>query len=294
MKILLTGANGFVGRNLASHLSVHHEMFAIVRDSAVLASARRLSAIRMDLAQPLNAKGLPARIDVIIHLAQANVAFPENANELFAINSASTQQLLDYGRRAGARQFMLASTGDVYGKRFEPCREIDPVAPANYYAVTKHLAEMLVRAYSSYLDGCILRLFRPYGPGQTGRLVPNLADSIRQRRVVRLHRNDRPRMTPIYIDDVIHAIEKAMKCSYSGTINVAGDQVVGMRELAEAIALALGSDAIFEETGEESADLMGDNNLMKQVFGGWDMVALPDGLSRMFKNENTVPWQTCL
>jgi UDP-glucose 4-epimerase len=288
MKILLTGANGFVGRNLASRLSVHHEMFAIVRDSAALASTRRLSVIKMDLAQPLNAKGLPARLDVIIHLAQGNVAFPENANELFAVNSTSTQQLLDYGRRAGARQFMLASTGDVYGKRFEPCREIDPVAPASYYAVTKHVAEMLVRAYSSYLDGCILRLFRPYGPGQTGRLVPNLADSIRQRRVVLLHRGDRPRMTPIYIDDLIHAIEKALNCSYSGTINIAGDQVVGMRELAEAIALALGSDAIFEETGEPAADLIGDNSLMRRALGNWDTVSLADGLSRTFRSEEAI------
>jgi nucleoside-diphosphate-sugar epimerase len=289
MKILVTGASGFVGKNLASRLSARHEVFAIIRDSAVIASTGRLSTIKMDLAQPLNAKGLPARIDVIIHLAQGNVSFPEGANELFAINSISTQQLLNYGRRAGARQFMLASTGDVYGKRSEPCREIDTVTPSGYYAVTKHVAELLVEAYSGYLDGCALRIFRPYGPGQTGRLVPNLADSIRQRRVIRLHKGDRPRMTPIYIDDVIHAIEKAMNRSYSGTINIAGDQIVSMRELAEAVALALGSDAIFEETGEEAAaDLIGDNNLMKEALGNWDTVSLADGLSLTFRSEEAI------
>ena len=95
-------------------------------------------------------------------------------------------------------------------------------------------------------------------------------------------------MTPIYIDDVTHAIEWAMNCRYSGTMNIAGDEVVGMRELAEAIALALGSHAIFEETGEAAADLIGDNSVMRQALGNWDTVSLADGLSRTFISEEAI------
>jgi len=92
-------------------------------------------------------------------------------------------------------------------------------------------------------------------------------------------------MTPIYIDDVIHAIKQAMSCSYSGTVNIAGDCVVSMRELAQEIARTLGREPIFEETGNESADSAGDNNLMKQVLGSWNMVSIGEGLSRTFKSE---------
>jgi nucleoside-diphosphate-sugar epimerase len=96
-------------------------------------------------------------------------------------------------------------------------------------------------------------------------------------------------MTPVYVDDVTRAIECAIDSSYSGTINIAGDRVVSVRELAEEIGRVFGSEPVFEETGEESADLMGDNSLVKRVLGEWNMVALSEGLSRMFKGEEAIP-----
>ncbi len=285
MKILVTGANGFIGRHLVSRLLRRHDVFAVVRDSRQILSSDGISLIVMNLSRQLDTSILPTQIDVIIHLAQANVPFPEAANELFAVNTSAVQQLLDYGRRVGARQFILASTGDVYGERFEPCKETDSVAPANYYAVTKYAAEMLVRSYSTYLHPCIVRIFRPYGPGQSNRLIPNLANRIRQEKIVRLHKDDCPHMTPVFIDDVIIAFERAIDPSYYGTVNLAGDRVVSIRELAEEIGRVLERRPIFEETGEKSADMMADNDLMKQVFGRWDMVTLTDGLSRTLKGK---------
>jgi len=242
----------------------------------------------MDLARTLKVSALPAEIDVIIHLAQANVPFPEAANELWAVNTSSTQRLLEYARGARARQFVLASTGDVYGRRTGLCKETDTTAPVGYYGLTKAVAEMLVQTYSDYLRPCILRLFQPYGPGQSDRLIPKLADRIRQGRVVQLNKDDRPRMTPVYVDDVTRAVESAIDSSYSGTVNIAGDRVVSVRELAEEIGRALGYEPFFEESGRESADLMGDNNLMRQLLGDWSIVALDDGLSRTFKDEGAI------
>ena len=240
----------------------------------------------MDLARPLDMRVLPARIDVIVHLAQANVSFPAGANELLAVNTGSTQRLLDYGRRAGARRFILASTGDVYGRRFGPCRESDPVAATSYYALTKQAAEILTQAYAGYFQTCIFRLFHPYGLDQSDRLIPRLADAIRQGKAIKLNEDDRPRLTPIYVDDVVRAIELAIDSSYSGIVNVAGDSVVTMRELAGQIGCLLGTRPVFEATGEDSADLIGDNALMKQALGAWPMNTLADGLSRTFKDED--------
>lgn len=288
MKLILTGATGFIGRHLVSRLSAHHEVFALVRELRRLAPAEAISAIEIDLARPFEVKVLPPAIDVIIHLAQANVPFPDDANELFAVNTIATQQLLDYARRAGARQFILASTGDVYGRRHGLTKETDPAQPSGYYAVTKHAAELLVRAYSSYLNPCIMRLYQPYGPGQSNRLIPKLAERIRQRLAVSLHKDDRPRVTPVYVSDVTRAIGCAIDSCYGGTVNIAGDGVVSMRELAAEIGRALETVPAFEETSEQSADLMGCNELMKKAFGSWDMVTLADGLWRTFKNEEAV------
>jgi nucleoside-diphosphate-sugar epimerase len=238
-----------------------------------------------DLAATLNVSALPAEIDIVIHLAQANVSFPEAANELWAVNTSATQQLLDYGRRARARQFVLASTGDVYGGRTGVCRETDPVAPISYYGLTKRVAEMLVQTYSDYLRPCVLRLFQPYGPGQSDRLIPKLADRIRKGQVVQLNKDDRPRITPVYVDDVTRAVESAIDSSYSGTVNIAGDRVVSIRELAEEIGHALACEPLFEASEQDSADMMGSNGLMKQVLGEWSMVSLTDGLLRALEGK---------
>lgn len=280
MRILVTGASGFIGRHLVSRLSKAHELFAVDRDPQRAAQSETAHVFVMDLGRTLNVSALPAEIDIIIHLAQANVTFPEAANELWAVNTSTTQQLLDYGRRARAHQFVLASTGDVYGRRIGLCKETDAAAPVSYYGLTKRVAEMLVQTYSDYLRPCIVRLFQPYGPGQTDRLIPRLADRIRQGQVIRLNKDDRPRMTPVYVDDVTRAVESAIDASYSGTVNIAGDRVVSIRELAEEIGRAVECQPVFEESGQESVDMMGSNELMKNVLGEWPMVSLTDGLSR--------------
>jgi len=285
MKIVITGSSGFIGRHLISRLCDGNELFAVVRDAREPVSTDKVHIIVMDLARTLDASALPAKIDIIIHLAQANVPFPEGANELMAVNTNATQQLLDYGRRAGARQFILASTGEVYGRDSGLSKETDTIAPASHYAVTKYAAELLVQSYSSYLLPCVLRFFQPYGPGQSGRLIPKLAERIRQQEAVRLHKDDRPRMTPIYIDDVTHAIQCAIDSTYSGIVNIAGDRVLSMRELAQEIGRAIERQPIFEDTGEEEGNMLGDNSLMKQVLGSWNMVSIGEGLSRTFKSE---------
>lgn len=279
MRILVTGASGFIGRNLIPRLAERHEVFSIVRAVERTGQAEVVTAVEADLAKPLSPHTLPC-VDVIVHLAQAQATFPAGANELFAVNTQATQQLLDFGRRTGARRFVLASTGDVYGWRIGPSKETDLLAPTSYYGVTKHAAESLVLAYATCLQPCILRFFHPYGSGQTGRLVPKLVDCVRTGRAVSLHHDDRPRMTPMYIDDVAVAIERAVNSSHAGAINIAGDAVVSIRDLAERLAGILKTAPVFTPSGETSSDRIGDNTLMKQVLGRWMMVPLHEGLER--------------
>lgn len=283
MRILVTGASGFIGSHLISRLAASHEVYALVRNRVDMGDCA--APIQMDLSKPINPGKLPAKIDVVAHLAQANVAFPESANEMLMVNTFAAQQLLDYAWRAGARQFLLASTGDVYGPRSGLCKELDPPAPANYYAVTKSSAEMICRSYDSLHSICVLRLFQPYGPRQTGRLIPRVAERISTGEAIRLQTGDRPHMTPIFIVDVILAIERAIENSYSGTLNIAGDGVVSMRGLAEEIGRAIGRKPVFEEVEVAAGDLAGDNSLMKQALGEWDLVSLETGLARTFRGE---------
>src|SRR5262249_31382430 len=142
-------------------LAVRHTAYGVVRSAAPLKSSPGVQPILADIARPLDSAVLPNRVDAIVHLAQANATFPEQAAELFAVNTTSTQQLLDYGRRAGCRHFLLASTGSVYGRHLGRCRESEPAVPDSFYAVSKYAAELLVGAYTAYFPSCILRLYYP-------------------------------------------------------------------------------------------------------------------------------------
>jgi UDP-glucose 4-epimerase len=241
-----------------------------------------VTPVRADLLRPLDRESLPAIIDVVVHLAQHNAQFPLAARELFAVNTTRTQELLDYAIRHGARQFVFASSGDVYGYRetLQPFKETDPSAPNSFYGVTKHCSEMLARQYGEFLDVAILRLFTPYGPGQTGRLVPSVGTRVHDRLPVKVHLGGRPFLTPIYIEDVVSAFEVAIETDTSGTFNVAGRAVTNVKGIAQTIGRLIGKAPVCEDTTEDVSNLIGDNTLMQQTLGIAPVVCLEEGLER--------------
>jgi UDP-glucose 4-epimerase len=284
MRILITGATGFVGRRLIPRLLPDHEIVALVRSAAHADFANGVAVRTVDLARPIDFDRLPERTDVIIHLAFAEHQFPELATPAFAVHTAATQQLLDYGRRVGAKHFIFASSGDVYGRDLVGAsRETDAVRPDSFYGVTKFAAEMLVGAYGGLMTPCVLRLYQPYGPGQSGRLIPRLGEQIRAGRPIRVHPGKRPHLSPTYIDDVTHALCRAVAAELQGVYNLAGDEVVSIQSLASAIGRQLGIAPMFEEVDDERGDLAGDGAALKTALGVWQTVTLAEGVRRTFE-----------
>lgn len=282
MRILLTGSTGFIGRNLIARLAGKHEIFAVTRGSETDLLEQGVTPVRADLLSPVDRDSLPASIDVVVHLAQHNAQFPLAARELFAVNTTRTQELLDYAIRHGARQFVFASSGDVYGYRQtrQPFKETEPSAPHSFYGVTKHCSEMLARQYEEFLDVAIFRLFTPYGPGQTGRLVPSVGTRVRDGLPVRVHLGGRPFLTPIYIADVVTAFEVGIETNTSGTFNIAGNAVTNVKNIAQTIGRLIGKTPVCEDTTEDVSNLIGDNTLVQQTLGISPVVCLEEGLER--------------
>lgn len=272
MQVLVTGATGFVATHLVPVLASRGDtVFALGHHGerlARLAPADEVRTIVADLRARDVATLLPESIDAVVHLAQANVPFPDGAADLWEVNAGSTARLLDWARRAGAHTFVLASTGSVYGTGDRPWSEGDPVAGVGAYAATKVAAERILGAYAPYMATVALRLFAPYGPGQRARMVPGIVGRVRNGTPVSLREGGRPRVNPIYVADLVGVIADATQLIGDHVINVGGDEVLTIAEIAAHAGNALGVAPVFEEApGTTGGDTIGNVTRMAQVFG---------------------------
>ncbi|HEY0614050.1 MAG TPA: GDP-mannose 4,6-dehydratase [Candidatus Elarobacter sp.] len=178
MRVLLTGAHGFVGRHLTAALRARgHDVVPADR-------AERDGGVAVDVTDPLALRAAfeLARPDAVAHLAaQAFVpASLRDPEETFAINAQGTLHVLDAARAAagdGLRpRVLVVSSADVYGaqpRAAYPLRETAPPLPRNPYAASKAAAEALAHAYarSFGVDVVVTRAFNHIGPGQDERFA---------------------------------------------------------------------------------------------------------------------------
>jgi UDP-glucose 4-epimerase len=276
MKIVVTGAAGFVASHLIPALAeAGHDVYAVDRDASRI-SALPARPVEWDLSQPR--PDLPD-VDAAIHLAQANVPFPEEARALYAVNVGSVLELLDHCRRCGAERFLYASSGSVYGFGSAPFTETDPPAGSDLYAVSKLSGELVVQAFAPFFSTFIARLFVPYGPGQRARMIPRLVERVQAGEPVTVNNGRHPRMNPLYIEDVVRVFLAALELDGHHLVNVGGDEAAGIDDLARLIGEAVGRKPVFEQAdGGAPGDIVGDTTRLHELLDLRPLVPLRDGL----------------
>jgi nucleoside-diphosphate-sugar epimerase len=153
--VLVTGAGGFVGRNLTPALKA--------AGFGVVALARRDADVT-------DSGGLPGKAqpaEAVIHLAfpTSRSQREEQSEESRKLAERGTANALALAEACGARQFVLASSGKVYGKPVRlPIDEDHPTAPTGRLGELKLLQEEIVRAGTARLGSTSLRLFNLFGP----------------------------------------------------------------------------------------------------------------------------------
>lgn len=267
--IVLTGANGLLGRYLTQLLAPTHKVHALVRKLPAV-PVPGVEYHEVDLSGHWSPAGLPQTdVHCVIHLAQS-VHFrevPEKALDVFNVNVASTAKLLDYTWRAGAGQFVHASSGGVYGAGADAFHENSPITPTGnlgYYLGSKLCGEVLTQSYASQMQVAVLRFFFIYGAGQNrSMLIPRLVDSVRDGKPVTLAGRDGLRINPVHVSDAAAAVTAVLQSKGSATYNVAGDETISLRELCLKIEALVGRKAQFVELAGAAMDIVADISAMK-------------------------------
>jgi nucleoside-diphosphate-sugar epimerase len=282
MRILVTGATGFIGSHLVPALAGEHEVHALTRSGHPDVPGVRW--IEHDLRAPLDGVELPSRLDAVVHLAQSRRYrdFPEAADDIFALNVAATSALVEYARGAGAERFVFTSTGGVYGHGAERFVEDDAVNPINYYLASKYAAETLLAPYVHHLHTIVLRLFFVYGPGQGQMLISSLARRVLADEPITIDGDPGIRINPLYVDDAVTALTRALEHDSSLLCNVAGTEAVTLTELVGRLGFAAGREPeVRHAPAEHVGDIVGDIARMRAELGFEPRVALDEGLPRV-------------
>ena len=234
MKVLVTGAAGFIGFPLAcllldegaevvgldSHNDYYDPRLKAARE-AVLSERPGYVAVRGKVEQP----GLLAdlfrthRPDIVVHLAaQAGVRHSiDNPRAYAEANLAGTFEVLEAARLQPPVHLLMASSSSVYGANQRmPYRETDQVDhPLSFYAATKKANETMAHSHA-HIHGLAITMFRfftVYGPWGRPDMAPHLFTSaLFEDRPIRVFNHGRMRRDFTYVADLVRGIRRLMDC----------------------------------------------------------------------------------
>lgn len=257
MRILVTGAAGFIGSHVTDRLlDDGHEVIGIdafvpyydrsikERNIEGACSTARFTFVERDLrSDPL--EDLMAGVDVVVHeAAMAGLMLSWSDLPSYAsCNLVGTQRLLDAVTAAGTPRFVHASTSSVYGENAVGDERL-PTMPSSPYGITKLAAEHLVRAAATRhgIDATILRYFSIYGPRQRPDMAYHIfTRALMDERPITVFGDGNQSRSNTYIDDCVDATVTVATSPVDGDVfNIGGGVELTLLDAIEVIADELG------------------------------------------------------
>ncbi len=298
MRVLVTGADGFVGRYLVRHLLQAGDQVAaacrpggpVVDWSVGAPAGAGVTVLPLELGEDASvAATLDWRPEAIAHLAAVPSVREarQDPGAAWEVNAAGTARLaaaVAVRREAGDADpiFLLVSTGEVYGDAPARLRvETDPVLPISPYAASKVGAE--VAALETWrrtgLRVLVARPFPHTGAGQTSQyVVPAFVERLRAARASGARTAATGNLSPVRdlldVRDVVRAYRALLARGVAGEIyNVARGDGISLAELFARLAAMIGTAAVPEPSAElvRAADiphLVGDSTKLRRA-AGW-------------------------
>lgn len=305
-KILITGADGFIGSHLTESLvRAGYDVKAFVLynsfnswgwlDQCAEDVKGEFEIFSGDIRDPHGVRAAMSDREAILHLA-ALIAIPysyHSPDTYVDTNIKGTLNVVQAARELGIGKVVHTSTSEVYGTaRFVPITEEHPLQGQSPYSASKIGADQIAQSFFQSFGTPIvtLRPFNTYGPRQSARaVIPTIITQIVSgQRQIKLGALG-PTRDFNYVADTVHGFIKALEtdAGVGKVINLASNFEISIADTAHAIAEALGTeiDIISENQRlrpekSEVERLWGDNNKAKKLLGWKPKYADLDGFKR--------------
>jgi len=252
VRVLVTGAAGFLGSNLTDLLLARgYQVIGVDnfitgnRDNiAHLAGRKEFEFIEQDVTRHLTIAG---ELGGVFHFASpaSPIDYLEFPIQTLKVGSLGTHNALGLAKAKGAR-FFLASTSEVYGDPLiHPQPEsywgnVNPVGPRGVYDEAKRFAEAMTMAYHRYhgVDTRIVRIFNTYGPRMRlndGRALPNFVHQALTGKALTVYGDGKQTRSFCYVSDLIEGIYRLMQSQEHLPVNIGNPQEITILEFAERV-----------------------------------------------------------
>ena len=258
MRVLVTGAAGFLGSHLCDRLLAQgHRVVGmdnfVTGAPANVAHLRDQRDFQFVLHDVTNFIEVQGPLDGVLHFASpaSPVDYLELPIQTLKVGSLGTHKALGLAKAKRAR-FLLASTSEVYGDPLvHPQPEsywghVNPVGPRGVYDEAKRFAEAMTMAYHRFhgLDTLIVRIFNTYGPRMRpndGRVVSNFIVQALRGEPLTIYGDGSQTRSFCYVDDLIDGIVRLFERGDADPTNIGNPKEFTVRQLAELVLQHTGS-----------------------------------------------------
>lgn len=305
-KILVTGADGFIGSHLTEALVTQgHDVRAFVYynsfnswgwlDDADENVKRSLDVFAGDIRDPHGVRSAMKGCDVVLHLA-ALIAIPysyHSPDTYVDTNIKGTLNIVQAARELGVERVVHTSTSEVYGTaRFVPITEAHPLQGQSPYSASKIGADQIAASFflSFQTPVTVIRPFNTYGPRQSARaviptIITQIASGARQVKLGAMH----PTRDFNFVRDTVRGFVAVAECdaALGQVINIGSNYEVSVGDTAKLIARLMDREVEFTSdeqrlrpAGSEVERLWADNTLARELAGWTPEYAGLEGLQR--------------
>ena len=313
-KVLVTGADGFIGSHLTEHLVragadvrafVYYNSFNSWGwlDEVDERVKQSLDVFAGDIRDPHGVRAAMKGCDVVMHLA-ALIAIPysyHSPDTYVDTNVKGTLNVVQAARELDTELVVHTSTSEVYGTaRFVPITEAHPLQGQSPYSASKIGADQMALSFHASFDTpvAVIRPFNTYGPRQSARaviptIITQVACGTRAIKLGAMH----PTRDFNYVQDTVRGFVAVAECdaAIGKVVNIGSNYEISVGDTARLIAKLMGREVEFTSDeqrlrpqGSEVERLWADNTLARELMGWAPKYPGVEGLSRGLRE--TIEW----